>query len=100
MDRQEQYSREKCLAVHGVVDEKNNEETDQAIINLIKNDSREEITIHNIDRIHHLGKHKVDNNVPRATIVKFASYNVRNRIFKTNKNTLPGPVNCKKTTKF
>ena len=82
------------------MDEKNNEETDQAIINLIKNDSRDEITIHNIDRIHHLGKHKVDNNVPRATIVKFASYNVRNRIFKTNKNTLTGPVNCKKTTKF
>lgn len=31
------------------MDERNNEGTDQAIINIIKNDLREEITIHDID---------------------------------------------------
>ena len=44
-----------------------------------------EITIHDIDRIHRLGKHKLDNNVSRPIIVKFVRYKVRNRIFKTKK---------------
>ena len=84
LDRQEQYSRRNCLLVHGV-EEKNNEDTDQEIINIVKNDLGEEITIHDIDRTHRLGKRKLDNNVPRPIIVKFTRYNVRNRIFKTKK---------------
>ena len=55
------------------------------IINIINNDFGEEVTIHDIDRIHRLGKRKLDNNVPRAIIIKFARYNVRNRIFKAKK---------------
>ena len=35
LDRQEQYSRRNCLLVHGV-EEKNNEDTDQEIISIIK----------------------------------------------------------------
>ena len=69
---------------HGL-EEKNNEDTDQEIINIIKNDLAEEITIHDIDRTHRLGKRKLDNNVPRHIIVKFTIYNVRNRLFKTKK---------------
>ena len=84
LDRQEQYSRRNCLLVHGL-EEKNNEDTDQEIINIIKNDLAEEITIHDIDRTHRLGKRNLDNNVPRPIIVKFTRYNVRNRIFKTKK---------------
>ena len=84
LDRQEQYSRRNCLLVHGL-EEKNNEDTDQEIINITKNDLAEEITIHDIDRTHRLGKRKLDNNVPRPIIVKFTRYNVRNRIFKTEK---------------
>ena len=84
LDRQEQYSRRNCLLVHGV-EEKNNEDTDQEIINIVKNDLGEEITIHDIDRTHRLGKRKLDNNVSRPIIVKFTRYNVRNRIFKTKK---------------
>ena len=45
----------------------------------------EEITIHDIDRTHRLGKRKLDNNVPRPIIVKFTRYNVHDRIFKTKK---------------
>ena len=84
LDHQEQYSRRNCLLVHGV-EEKNNEDTDQEIINIVKNDLGEEITIHDIDRTHRLGKRKLDNNVSRPIIVKFTRYNVRNRIFKTKK---------------
>ena len=70
--------------MHGL-EEKNNEDTDQEIINIIKNDLAEEITIHDIDRTHCLGKRKLDNNVPRPIIVKFTRYNVCNRIYKTKK---------------
>ena len=62
---------------------KNNEDIDQEIINIVKNDLGEEITIHDIDRTHRLGKRKLDNNVPWPIIV--TRYNVRNRIFKTKK---------------
>ena len=55
------------------------------VINIVKNDQGEEVTTHDIDRIHRLGKRKLDNNVPRPTIVKFARYNVCNRIFKAKK---------------
>ena len=67
------------------MDEKNNEDTDQEIINIVKNDLGEEITIHNIGRTHRLGKRKPDNNVPQPIIFKFTRYKVRERIFKTKK---------------
>ena len=50
LDRQEQYSRRNCLFVHGV-DEKNYEDTDQTIINIVKHDLVEEISIHDIDNV-------------------------------------------------
>ena len=50
------------LLVHGV-NEKNNEDMDRGIISIMENDMAEEITIHDIDRTHHLGKRKLDNNV-------------------------------------
>ena len=53
-----QYSRKNCLLVDGV-EEKNDEDTDQKIINIVKNDLGEEITIHNIYRTHRLGKRKL-----------------------------------------
>ena len=45
----------------------------------------EEITIHDIDRTHRLGKRKLNNNVPRPITVKFTRYNVHDRIFKIKK---------------
>ena len=64
---------------------KNNEDTDQEITNIVKNNLEEGITIHDTDKTHRLGKCKLDNNVPRVIIVKFTRYNVRNRTFKTKK---------------
>ena len=68
LDRHEQYSRRNHLLVHRGEEKKKN--TDQEIINTVKNDLEEEITIHDIDRTHRLGKRKLDNNVPRPIIVK------------------------------
>ena len=84
LDRQEQYSRRNCLLVDGA-EEKNNKDTDPEIINIVKNDLLEGITIHDIDRTHRLGKRKPDNNVPRPINVNFTKYSVCNRIFKTKK---------------
>ena len=67
------------------MEEKNNEDTDQEIINIVKNDLGEEISIHDTDMTHRLGKRKLDNNVPRPTIVKLTRYNLYKRIFKTKK---------------
>ena len=67
------------------MDEKNNEGTNQTIINIVKNDLGEEITNYDIDRKHCLGKRKLDNNVPRPIIVEFARRNAHNRIFKAKK---------------
>ena len=75
LDRQEQYSRRNCLLVHGL-EEKNNEDTDQEIINIVKNDLAEEITIHDIDRTHRIGKRKPDNNVRQPIIFKFTRYKI------------------------
>ena len=84
LDPQEQYSRRNCLLVHGM-EENNNEDTDQEIINIVKNDLGEKIIIHDIGRTHHLGKRKLDNNVTQPIIVKFTRYNVRNKIFRSKK---------------
>ena len=67
------------------MNKKNNEDTGQAIINIIKNDLGKEINIHDIDRTHRFAKRKLGNNVPRPIIVKFGRYNVHNRIFKAKK---------------
>ena len=83
LDRHEQYSRRNHLLVHRGEEKKKN--TDQEIINTVKNDLEEEITIHDIDRTHRLGKRKPDNNVPRPINVNFTKYSVCNRIFKTKK---------------
>ena len=69
LDRQEQYSRKNGLLVHGV-EEKKNEDIDQQVINIVKNDLGEVIANHDIDRTHRLGKRKLDNNIPRPIIVK------------------------------
>ena len=87
LDRREQYSRRNFLLVHGV-EEQNNEDMDQENINIVKNGLGEEITVHDIDRTHRLGKRKLDNNIPRPIIIKFTRYNVRNRILKLKRNLM------------
>ena len=63
-----------------------NEKFEEDEADIVKNDLGEETTIHDIDRIHRLGKRKLDNNVSRPIIVKFTRYNVRNRILNLKRN--------------
>ena len=85
LDHQEQYSIRNCLLVHGVK-EKDNAGTDQEIIKIVKNELGEEITIHDIDRTHHLGKRKLDNNVPRPIVLNLQGTTFAIEFLKVKRN--------------
>ena len=87
LDRQEQYSRRNCLLIHGLPESKN-ENTDELVIDTIKEKMGEEIEKDEIDRSHRLGAPK-NNGKSRPIIIKFVRYNTRCRIFK-NKKKLKG----------
>ena len=54
LDRQQQYSRRNCLLIHGLLESKN-ENTDELVIDAIKEKMREEIKKNEIDRSHRIG---------------------------------------------
>ena len=83
LDRQEQYSRRNCLLIHGLPESKN-ENTDELVIDTIKEKMGEEIERNEIDRSHRLGAPK-NNGKSRPIIIKFVRYNIRCRIFKNKK---------------
>ena len=83
IDRQEQYSRRNCLLIHNVSEDKD-ENTDAAVIKIIKEKVGEELSLEDLDRTHRLGPPK--NNKKRPIIVKFTRYHTRHRVFKKKKN--------------
>ena len=85
LDKQEQYSRRNCLLIHGVKERKN-ENTDDLVVDIIKNDLGEDINVMEIDRSHRIGK---VSNKSRPIIVKFSRYNSRKKLF-SNKKKLKG----------
>ena len=87
LDRQEQYSRRNCLLIHGLPESKN-ENTNELVIDTIKEKMGEEIEQNDIDRSHRLGAPKNDGK-KRPIIIKFVRYNTRCRTFK-NKKKLKG----------
>ena len=84
LDRQEQYSRRNCLLIHGI-DEENQENTDEVVINILKEEMDEKIKHQDIDKSHRLGNGKPDKNKPWPIIIKFSRYNVRAKIFKNKR---------------
>ena len=88
LDKQEQYSRRNCILIHGIP-EKKGEDTDEAILKVIKEDVGESVDISDIDRSHRIGKFRSENPNPRPVIVKFARYHVRRKVF-SNKKKLKG----------
>ena len=84
MDRQEQHSRRNCLLIHGI-DEENQENTDEVVIIVLKQEMDEEITHLDIDRSHCLGNQKLEKSKLQPTIIKFARYNVRAKTFKNKR---------------
>ena len=89
VDRQEQYSRYNCLLIHGIVEE-TAKGTYEKIINTLQQSMDETIKPEDIDRSHRLDKPKTSKNAkPHPMIVKFTTYNTRNRIYR-NKKKLKG----------
>ena len=94
IDDLEQYSRRKCLFLHGV-NESSDENTiiEIIIIEIIIKTFFEELGVEikedDLDRNHRLGKPKRKDNKPRPIIVKFTCYAVRRKIF-MNKRKLKG----------
>ena len=54
LDRQEQYSRRKCLLIHGV-DEVQGEDTDELSIKVIEEHMNQKLKPEDLDRSHRLG---------------------------------------------
>ena len=88
LDRQKQYSRVNCLLIHDI-EKENQENADEVVINVLKQEMDEETTHLDIDRSHRLENRKLDKSKPRLIIIKFCRYNVRARIFE-NKRKLEG----------
>ena len=84
LDRQEQYSRRNCLLTHGLPESKN-ENTDELVIDTIKEKMGEELEKDEIDRSHRLGAPK-NNGKSRPIIIKFLRYYTRSRFYKKKKN--------------
>ena len=88
VDRQEQYSRRNCILIHGI-EEKNDENTDNVVVEMINDNLGVNITENDLDRSHRLGKKDSNRSKPRPIIVKLARYNTRSKIF-YNKKKLKG----------
>ena len=86
-DDSEQYSRRNCLLVHGV-EEQEQENTDNIVLNVIKEHLDIELSVKVFDRSHRIGKSN-SKSKRRPIIVKFISYNDRRTIF-NNKKRLKG----------
>ena len=73
LDRKEQYSRRNCFLIHGLPESKN-ENTNELVIDTIKEKMGEEIEKNEIDRSYRLGAPQ-NNGKSRPIIIKFVRYN-------------------------
>lgn len=84
LDDLQQYTRRNSLRIFGLKED-NNENVDQAVINICKDKLGVAISADNIDRCHRLGAFRPDAIKPRAIIVKFISYGYRAKVFQEKK---------------
>ena len=71
------------MLIHGLPESKN-ENTDELVLDTVKEKMGEEIEKDEIDRLHRLGAPR-NNGKSRPIIIKFARHNTRCRIFKNKK---------------
>ena len=76
------YTRGNCLVIIGV-SEKENENTDQLVKELMESKMEIELSDGDIDRTHRTGRSS--DGKPRAIVVKLARYNTRNKIMRNRK---------------
>ena len=95
VDDQEQRSRNECLLVHGM-DESDEEDTDEVVLNIIKDNLNIEIDSTDIVRSHRLGPKKRSQintratpSRPRPIIIRFLSFKKRQVVYKA-KSLLKG----------
>ena len=82
LDDQQQYSRRNCLLIHGV-EEKQNENVEAAVMDIVDNKLKATVLKNDISRMHRLGRRKQGR--PRPIIVRFISYRQRKNIFDVKK---------------
>ena len=80
MERQEQYSRRNCILIHGLKEEID-ESTDDRVLKLFREELNEDVLLADLDRTHRIGKKSDSSSKPRPFIVKFARYNIREKVF-------------------
>ena len=98
LDDKEQYSRRNCLLFTGIV-EKDDENTDQLILDTCRGSMGIELSLQDNDRSHRIGMKtqrevlpepeengQVKHQKVRPIIVKFTSYRRRQQVFSANKN--------------
>ena len=81
IDRQEQYSRQNCILIRGITENKQ-ENTDQQAIDFINENLDIKIDEIDIDRFHRIGRYDKTKKKARPIIVQFPRYNVRGRVFR------------------
>ena len=86
MERQEQYSRRNCILIHGLKEEIG-KSTDDKVLKLFREELNEDALLADLDRTHRIGKKSDSNNKPLPVIVKFARCNIREKGFKSKKNS-------------
>ena len=84
VDRQEQYSRQNCLLIHGTT-ERNQENTDDQTLEISTEELDIELTQSELDWTHRIGKNDKRSNRPRPVIVRFIRHNYRKKIFSKKK---------------
>ena len=63
-----------------------NESKDDRVLELFREELNEEISA-DLDRTHRIGKKRESSSKPCPVIVKFAQYNIREKVFKSKKNS-------------
>ena len=80
MERQEQYSRRNSILIHGLKEEKS-ESTDDRNLKLFREELNEKVLLTALDRTHRIRKNRDSSSKPRPVILKFARYNIREKVF-------------------
>ena len=84
VDQQAQYSRMNCLFFFSWYKKEKCEDTNNIIINTIKEKMDIEILPNDLDQLHRIGNPKT-NKKERPIIVKFVRYSFRHNIFENKK---------------
>ena len=84
VDRQEEYSRRNCLLLHGIA-EGERENTDELVLETLNEKMHIDLTPSDLDITQRIGQRKAPSKKPRATIIKFVSYNTRKFSFLNKK---------------